>query len=194
MPLITTLAGASARGYGGLLTFGTPNSFESIATATVGSGGSTSVSFTSIPSTYTHLQIRSSFTTSTAGQVISVRLNSDTGSNYLLHSLIGNGSAASVNVATSQPYATIFGRLVGTFTTNPTVVVTDILDYINTNKNKTLRSLGGADNNGSGEVNFISSLWLNTAAVTSIEISPYNGAVKFNEYSHFALYGIKAAS
>jgi hypothetical protein len=193
MPLITTLAGASAKGYGGLLTFGGNTAFESIATVTVGSGGSTSVSFTSIPSTYAHLQIRSSFTTSTAGQVISARLNSDTGSNYLLHSLIGNGTAASVNVATSQPYATIFGRLVGTFTTNPSVVVTEILDYTNTNKNTTVRSLGGADNNGSGELNFISNLWINTAAITSIEISPFNGAVKFNEYSHFALYGIKGA-
>lgn len=167
--------------------------FDSLATVTVGSGGSTSVSFTSIPSTYAHLQIRSSFTTSTGGQVISVRLNSDTGSNYTLHSLVGNGSAASADSGTSQPYSPIFGRVVGTSTTNPTVVVTDILDYTNTNKNTTLRSLGGNDNNGSGEINLISGLWLNTAAITSIEISPYNGAVNFKEYSHFALYGIKAA-
>jgi len=58
MPLITTLAGASARGYGGLVTFGVPNSYESIASVTVGSGGAANVEFTSIPATYTHLQIR----------------------------------------------------------------------------------------------------------------------------------------
>ena len=167
------------------------NSYESIATVTVGGGGSTTVAFTSIPSTYKHLQIRASFTTSSGGQVISARLNSDSGSNYTLHSLIGNGSAASAGASTASPYATIFGRVVGTSATNPTALVTDILDYTNTNKNTTLRTLGGNDNNGSGELNFLSDLWLNTAAVSAIEISPYNGAVAFSQYSSFALYGIK---
>ena len=165
--------------------------YDSIATVTVGAGGATSVSFTSIPATYQHLQIRASFTTSTGGQVISARLNSDSGSNYTLHSLIGNGSAASAGASTSASYATIFGRVVGTSATNPTALITDILDYTNTNKNTTLRTLGGNDNNGSGELNFLSDLWLNTAAVTAIEISPYNGAVAFNQYSSFALYGIR---
>ena len=187
MPILGIIA-SSFRSAGG----GPEGAYDALATVTL-STTATSITFAGIPSGYKHLQIRALFTTSTGGQVISARLNSDTGSNYTLHALIGNGSAASAGAGTAQPYTPIFGRVVGTSTTNPTVLVTDVLDYTNTNKNTTLRTLGGNDNNGSGELNFISGLWLNTAAVSAIEISPYNGAVAFNQYSSFALYGIKGA-
>ena len=103
MPLITTLAGASARGYGGLSTFGVPTSYESIATVNP-TGGASTISFSSIPSTYTHLQIRgiARRASGTGLADISIRLNSDTGSNYAMHDLQGNGSAAAAQGYASQ--------------------------------------------------------------------------------------------
>ena len=72
-------------------------SFESIATVTVGSGGSSSISFSSIPSTYKHLQVRCiarSSRTQNSGYGV-IRFNSDTGTNYSYHSLAGDGASAS---------------------------------------------------------------------------------------------------
>ena len=112
-----------------------PGYFESIATVTVGSGGSSTITFSSIPGTYAHLQIRATLKQST-GNGAFARFNSDTGNNYARHRLIGTGSAAGafgeasqnkVQINTSQGYPS-FG-----------VFIMDILDYANTNKYKTER-------------------------------------------------------
>ena len=69
--------------------------------------------------------------------------------------------------------------------------VLDILDYANTSKYTTARILGGIDINGSGgNIRLDSGVWMNTAAVTSLTISPTT-ANNFVQYSSFALYGIK---
>ena len=83
-----------------------PNSYESIETVTVGSGGSATVSFTSIPATYTHLQIRGIARTAT-NVSLGLQFNSDTGSNYSRHFLNGNGSSAASGGAanTTNVYA-----------------------------------------------------------------------------------------
>jgi hypothetical protein len=65
------------------------------------------------------------------------------------------------------------------------------LDYTNTNKNKTARSLWGYDANGSGYVGLYSGLWRNTSAINRIDYVPASGT--FPQYSSFALYGIKGA-
>jgi hypothetical protein len=163
------------------------SSFESIATVTVGSGGSSTVTFSSIPSTYKHLQIRSLNLCSVGADDIRIRFNSDSGSNYRHHYLYGSGSSAVAGGAAAT-YAAI--GLTSLSTTSPTAFVTDILDYTSTSKNKTTRSLCGTDNNGSGYVLLYSGLWFATpAAITQIDISPNSGT--FNQYSSFALYGIK---
>jgi hypothetical protein len=165
------------------------NSYESISTVTVGSGGQSSVAFTSIPSTYKHLQIRVNGLAG-AGKNFIAQLNSDTGSNYAWHILSGNGSSAEVSAFSSQSSIRIFGRDIGSSTTAPTVLITDILDYSNTSKYKTIRSLTGCDQNGSGEVQFNSGLWMNTSAISTFTIKTQDGS-NFNQYSSFALYGIK---
>jgi len=165
----------------------TATSFESIATVTVGSGGSSTVEFTSIGSTYSHLQVRVYSMSSTANWN-KLQFNTDTGSNYTYHQLEGNGSSAVANAGTSQTsiqYAYSYS------TTNPLGAVIDILDYANTNKYKTVRTLSGNDSNGSGNVQLMSGLWLSTNAITSIKFINTSG--NFNQYSHFALYGIKGA-
>jgi len=165
---------------------GTPaatNSYESIATVSVGGGGSSSISFSSIPSTYKHLQIRAALLTTAGG--INIQYNSDTGSNYTYHQLYGTGTSALANAGTAQTAGFIgYNNAAGS---NPTAIVCDVLDYQNTNKYKTHRSLAGTDVNGSGgTLTFFSGLWLNTAAISSIDIKG-----TFAQYSSFALYGIK---
>lgn len=168
------------------------DSFESIATVTVGSGGSSSIDFTSIPSTYTHLQIRliSRLSGTGGAQSNTIRFNSDTGTNYRSHFLLGNGSSAS---AFDGGATTRLFNGIGADADDPSSMfgacIIDILDYTNTNKNKVTRTLGGADLNGGGEITFISGLWLNTSAITSISIIPETGT--YVQYSSFALYGIK---
>lgn len=163
-----------------------------------------SISFSSIPQTYRHLQIRGiARTTGTGGyrNGISMRVNGDSGSNYSFHRLWGYGSGIAGASATSQntllqvAFATDDSGLANSFG----VSVIDILDYANTNKNKVVRSLTGYDNNttgGSGEqggVVFLSNAWYSTSAVTSLSIYPDN-LVNLKQYSSFALYGIKGAS
>ena len=170
-----------------------PSNFESIATVTVGAGGSSSISFTSIPSTYKHLQIRGieRAVNNVSGDDPYLRVNSDSGNTYSWHRLTGSGAAASSYGAGTQPqirYA--YNTADGSYSANTfSAFVIDILDYADTNKYKTLRSLAGSDNNGSGYINLISGLWQSTSAITRIDLYPYSG--NWNQYSSFALYGVK---
>ena len=172
------------------------SSYESIATVTVGSGGSSSISFSSIPATYTHLQVRMLFrdTRAVVGDYASLQFNSDTGSNYALHLLSGSGATAAAAGYSSQTSIDI-SRVAGSSATASVfgAAILDILDYTNTNKYTTTRSLGGVDNNGSGEIVLNSGLWMNTAAVSTITIKAQAGSANFEQYSSFALYGIKGA-
>jgi hypothetical protein len=179
-----------------------PSSYESIATVTVGSGGSASVSFTSIPATYTHLQVRCLTRSDFSGSEIdslSLRLNSDTGSNYAYHYLEGYGSGVNASGLGSQTVAIVGGEISNGHTAGMfSGFVIDFLDYANTNKTKTIRSLGGGDTNNTGTekgvIRFSSALWNNTAAINEITFKSGGGFTRgFIQYSHFALYGIKGS-
>jgi hypothetical protein len=167
-----------------------PTSFDSIATTTVGAGGSSTVTFSSIPSTYTHLQIRmllQTTTTGTGGNIVRISFNGN--SMTKTHYLYADGSGVSSGVGTA-------GDLCNIPKSGNTSIfagcIVDILDYTDTNKNKTIRSLGGYDANGSGELTMYSNLYAtNTNAITSITLTP--SANNFSQYSSFALYGIKGA-
>ena len=172
---------------------GLATSFESIATVTVGAGGATTISFSSIStSTYTHLQLRMILRSNLAANAYSamMRLNSDSGSNYAYHVLYGNGTSAlaAAGSSTNAPYL-LYTQ--GTSTSNVFAAdVVDILDAFNTSKYKTIRSLGGSDANGAGTVALSSALWQNTNAITDISIST-NGYGDFLQYTQIALYGVK---
>lgn len=168
--------------------------YDSISTITVGSGGSATIDFTSIPDTYTHLQIRAIAKTAAAGDGIRVRLNNDSGSNYAYHLIYGTGSSAATAAGTSQTIAPIGDATYsGTNANIFSVNVIDILDYANTNKYKTIRGLAGYDLNGSGEVRFSSALWMSTSAVNQITFYNAGGTGDYQQYTTFALYGIKVA-
>jgi len=168
------------------------SSYESIATVTVGSPVGYA-EFTSIPSTFTHLQIRLIGNVPAGATSLQVQFNSDTtNANYFFHELYGSGSAVAATAKTgTQPlYLQYWGGLPSTANIYGAGVI-DILDYTNTNKYKTVRSLGGYDANGSGYLMFDSGLWMNTNAITSIKLAPSPNS--FAQYSSFALYGIKGA-
>ena len=162
--------------------------YESIASSSP--SGVSTVTFSSIPGTYTSLQLRFNGLVSTAGGGFYLRFNSDTGSNYAAHGLRGNGSAASSFGQTALGYIYAYGSGSGTVATYPNVGIVDIHNYAITTQNKTVRVLSGADANGSGTLELDSGLWLNTNAITSITIfSDYN----WNSGSVISLYGIKGA-
>ena len=163
---------------------------------TVGSATASSITFSNIPSTYTHLQVRAIAKTTTSAtkdyEVTYVRFNGDTGSNYALHQITGNGTTAAGGNGVSQTFMYgIYAAKSGPASTFGGGVI-DILDYANTNKYKTMRVLSGVDENGFGELGLLSGLWMNTSAITSITFYP--PANNYDQYSSFALYGIKAAS
>ena len=162
------------------------SSYASIGTVTVGSGGASSITFSSIPSTYTHLQIRG-ICQIASDPGLNFYWNGDTThSNYYAHGLLGNGSSASAGNYSSNPfliYNTSSGSAFGAF-------VIDLLDYTNTQKYKVSRSLHGNDNNGSGYINLFSGLYKSTSAITSLTIqNEYSNTIA--QYSSFALYGVK---
>ena len=187
MPILGTIASQIS----GHLTPPDTGAMFPLGMVSVGSAGAANVEFTSIPSTYKHLQIRGISRSDSAGlNQLYFTFNSDTGANYANHILYGDGtSAVATKVqpasrmslgmhAGSSIAASIFGAC-----------VVDILDYATANKNRVARSLPGTDANGSGYVWYSSGLWVNTNAITSIKIVPENG--NFVQYSQFALYGIK---
>jgi hypothetical protein len=163
--------------------------YESIATTTVGGGGSPTITFSSISGTYKDLQLRFIAAASTTLPTLYLRLNSDSGANYVRHRFQGNGTSASSSVNTGETAAYMFGSAGVPTASIFCASVLDILDYSNTNKYKTLRAMDGADSNGSGVMECLSNLWMNTAAITSITLTLDSG--NFTQYSSFALYGIK---
>ena len=161
--------------------------YESIATVSVGSGGSASAEFTSIPSTYQHLEIRW-IAKAASGTRLRLQINSDTATNYSTHLWIADGSGVASLGAANEPKIAISAATSGTSGVFCAGVVS-VLDYKDTNKFKTVKTLSGIDNNGSGEVALNSGAWRSTSAVTSLKF--YWDSGNLDQYSSFALYGIK---
>lgn len=168
--------------------------FESIATYVVSGSAQTTVSFSSIPQTYKHLQIRV-MTRDDRGTTVNnqhLQLNGVSTTDYSNASIFSTGSG-SMNVYrdVSQQKTDYMYQPSNSMTSNLyATAVYDILDYSSTTKNKTIKYLGGYSNNGSGHLSWnVSGLFL-TTAVSSLSFTNSSGAGYVN-YSHFALYGIK---
>ena len=166
------------------------SSYESISTVTLGST-TASITFSSIPSTYKHLQIRG---ISAGDQNVGVRcrFNGDTASNYAFHEIqagAGYGTAVYGTNGTSQTSIQLLDQQLGN-STNFNTSITDVLDYTSTNKNKTTRTLTGVKGGTGGFWYLISGLWYKTPeSITSVTLYPFTG--NFVANTTFALYGIK---
>lgn len=168
----------------------------------LGNGSSSDIAFTNIPQTFTHLQLRMFHrsTGSNSGAFQFMYFNgiyTSPYNQYAWHRLYGDGSSAVATGAAStsriefsypygQPYSSDTAGIFG-------VTIVDILDYTNTNKNKTVKILNGADKNGSGSVSLTSGMIQSTtAAITQIDILDAYGAYAIG--SRFDLYGITTSS
>lgn len=167
--------------------------FQSIATVTL-SGTASTFTFSSIPSTFKHLQIRGIALSNSIVNAF-ITFNGDTASNYNHHWAGGDGTNANTNNGINQTYI-VSGQTA--FNTGSNAIgaatIIDILDYSDTNKNKTLRALNGFDDNTSHAgyipVTLSSGLWRSTAAITSVTLT-VSGGYNWIAGSQMALYGIK---
>lgn len=157
--------------------------YEPIATQTLGSAAA-SVTFSSIPQTYTDLVLIVNTQTSSNVNVF-MRFNEDTSSNYSDTRLVGNGSAASSGRLTSQTSAIIIS---GDPSLNFSTYKVDIFNYTNATTFKTFLIRSNTADRAASLVG----LWRATpAAISTINIRVDTGT--FNTGSTFTLYGIKAA-
>lgn len=164
-----------------------PATYEPIATTTLSSAAS-SITFSSIPGTYTDLRLV------LVGRLASgfsplLRFNGDTGSNYSITAVSGTGSAANstrtinaaeINLTSQSPWET----------TLPSMTEIDIFNYAGST-NKTALISASTDRNGSGAVERIVGLYRSTSAITSITTLISGGT--YDAGTRFTLYGILKA-
>jgi hypothetical protein len=169
------------------------SSYESISTVTVGAGGTSTITFSSIPSTFKHLQIRGVARSNSGADNTVMRFNGDSGNNYSTHYLVANGGTSTTGNETSASrfYVDILtANSTGNFWSADII---DILDYTSTTKNKTARIIAGQNlnNSNSGTTWLASGLYFATpAAITTVTLTTNSGA-GFAQHTSFALYGIK---
>jgi hypothetical protein len=177
--------------------------YQSIATVTVGSGGQSTISFTSIPSTFKHLQIRyiarSTNANSFAG-FIYANFNNDTtsGNYYARHRLNGRGDNLVYSDASAGSGASEISYVAGgnTAANGFSSGIIDVIDYTSTTKNKTIKALSGlagqtTDTNN--DVALVSSLYFPSTIAAISRIDFTIPSTNFAQYSQFALYGIKGS-
>jgi hypothetical protein len=196
---MTVLSLNTKQKYGSLLAgnaFYDPGDFVSIATGTVAAGATASViTFSSIPTTYTHLQLRM-FARATSLDTMYVRFNNDSGStNYDNHRMNANGSTLAADSRTNLSALYISSRGYGISATASigSAIVMDILDYGNTSKYKVTRTISGQEKNttdGTSDIEITSGSWKSTSAVNRIDVSLATSTLA--QYTHVALYGVKA--
>jgi hypothetical protein len=169
-----------------------PSTYEPIATQTLGSN-TTTVTFSSIASTYTDLIIvLNGKDGSVTSADISIQFNSDTGSNYSFTYLYGNGTTAASGRASNNTAARL-GYFTTRGTTDGYMGIAQIMNYSNTTTFKTMitRSNALSSNTTYPGTETIVNLWRSTSAITSIDIKSPTST--FATGSTFTLYGIKAA-
>jgi hypothetical protein len=148
-----------------------PATYDSIATTTLGSNTAT-ITFTSIPSTYTDLRlvVRGSFADASYPQV---RFN-NAFSTYSSTSLVGSGSAASSELRPSTSDLSFVNGIPTTASTQHLLTM-DIFSYAGSTQKTTLGT-ASLDANGSGYVGIAVGLWNGTTAINRIDIAQFSGA------------------
>ena len=197
-PIIELIGGAKAYGWGKFVSAPDLGAMFPIASTTL-SVTSTVVTFTGIPSTYTHLQVRAlvrSGRTGYSNDGFRLTFNGDTSTNYSRHKLdsadsgIDAGSTTSSNfifvqgIAGALPDSAVFG-----------FAIVDILDYAHANKYKVSQNFSAmATNVNSGEnrswASFSSGVWKSTSAITSMTFKTFSSENQLPGTSYY-LYGIK---
>ena len=162
--------------------------YEPIASQTLGSAAAT-VTFSSIPGTYTDLVLVSTMkaTTGTAPSIFfRVGASSiDTGNNYSWTRVGGTGSTTFSDRTSTDP------TIIYSAESNATaecVNIWHLMSYANTNVYKTIMLNA---TNPNVNVTRVVGLWRSASAITTVQV--IQNATTFVSGSTFALYGIKAA-
>jgi hypothetical protein len=169
-----------------------PATYTLIASNTLSSSAA-SVTFSSIPGTYTDLVLRVTGRTD-AAQVndgLAIRFNGGT-SGYSRTAVTGNGSAAASSRNSSQAYAIPYDEINGNNATSSSFGSQELYipSYTSSNS-KPFSSVGAGETNAATAYMGADALLSNlTSAITSISIIPSNGS-NFLSGSSFFLYGIK---
>jgi len=171
---------------------------EAIATTYL-EADTASVTFSGIPATYEHLQVRMTAKDDRAFYVdpMDYSINGDTtAANYTNHIMYAYDSTAGAYGASGNiQMSYITGSVSSSYVVSATAyaaLVIDILDYANTNKNTVTTWTSNAFSEYRIQLYRGSKLWDNTAAVTSLTFEPSN-ATNFVRGSEFTLYGLNSA-
>ena len=170
--------------------------YTQIGTAqVVGSGGAASMSFSSIPSTYTDLVIKISARTNRASAVDSLGFyfNGDTTvARYTGRVLYGTGTSAASNAPNPVNDETMF--ISGNSATASTFGNTEmyIPNYAGSNQKSSSIDSVGENNAATARMDIAATLYNQTTAITSITIIPITGTL-LQEYSTAYLYGVSNA-
>lgn len=167
-----------------------PPGFESIASVS-GNNSASLITISSIPSGYTHLQVRG-IVNDGSGYQVRIRFNGDSGTNYSYNRLIADTSANYSAGTANASGIEVVGVISGAASTYLSNVIIDIDNYLSSNY-KSVKSFYGTRNTGAGYVGVEAGSWRNTAAITSISFVN-SGSTAFTSTTRFDLYGIKVAS
>lgn len=167
------------------------NTFELIGNSIVGSGGSSSITFSSIPSTYTDLCLKVSARGTSSDVFINCKFAFNASeSSFSQRTIYGNGSSAA-----SYTRSDNLNMFLATAANNTASTFGNADIYIPNYAGSNIKSFVIEDvteyNSGESYLQLHSGLWSSTAAITSITMTPQTGS--FAQYSSAYLYGIKSS-
>lgn len=166
-----------------------PSTMTPIATVALGNSTTTTITFGSIPSTYTDLILIINAATATNTGDYRLQYNGDTATNYSRTYLSGDGASATSSRNTSRNWQDIDANgYMGT--SIDSVAIINIMNYSNTTTFKTTLSRSSRASSGT-DANV--GLWRSTAAINKIDITNSAASTYFLTGSTFTLYGVKAA-
>lgn len=185
MPILGTIASSYLQ---------STTSYFSIASVTITDNSTNSITFSGIPNTYSHLQLRAFITSVNDSQYYGMRFNSVSSGNLYVDQGIG-GRQTDTMESWSYPNENAFalvGRGNGTNPTFPGIAIVDIIDYTDTTKFKTTRGMNTITRTTTGETYMRSGVFMSTNAVSSITI--YNASNGyFMTGNKIMLFGIKGS-
>ena len=165
---------------------GALNDFDLLATTTV-SSDVLSVTFSSLNTftDYKHLQVRAHAHNNGYDPSI-IRVNgSSSSSDYYSHQFFNDGTTVDSDNVGPEIRNGFFSSDVGAYGG----MVVDVLDFQSTSKNTVIRSFSGGGR--ADRVHLDGGVYLNTAALTSLEFTWPNTNLRWKTNSRFSLYGVK---
>jgi hypothetical protein len=172
-----------------------PNTYVKIASVTVGSGGASTIAFSSIPATYTDLVVKLSSRQNLAQiyGVLNVQFNGTGGTAYSYRLIQGNGSSASSSNQTGVD--SIYGVFSDNGANSTASTFSNIEMYVPNYAGSNFKSVSldqVSENNATTAYAILNAgIWSNTSAITSITFATGGSGASFVQYSTATLYGIK---